>query len=516
LGTGTEVGVTDPLLDRNAADAVLRQVHAAAGPYLAALPDRPVRDPATAPLLAGLSELAERGGLPEQGVGSVAALERLLRIGTAAATHSAGPRFFHFVVGGATPAALAGDWTAALLDQNAGFRASSELAAELETIALRWLRELFGLPGSYGGALVASATFANFTSLAVATHWWAEQHDVDVAADGLTGLPRMPVLSGGYLHASSRKALQMLGHGRDTAQVYARDRVGRADLPAIERRLAELDGPAVLIANAGEVNAGDFDPVDTLADIAERYGAWLHVDGAFGLFAALSPRTAHLVRGIERADSIACDGHKWLNVPYESGFAFLREPSRLPAAFGMPGTTYLPGPGSPLWSDGSGGSPRPGSARSVQPPMPAGPVDYALYGPESSRRARAMPIWATLAAYGRAGHRAMVERQLDLAQRLARSVDEAPDLERLAEVPLCIVCFRARPEHVPADELDDLNRRLGAALLADGRVFAGTTVYDGRVALRPAIVNWQSTEADVDLLVEVVRELLARLAPPPA
>ncbi|MDG4788945.1 pyridoxal-dependent decarboxylase [Micromonospora sp. WMMD1102] len=488
----------DPLHDRDRT-AALEQVWAAAGPYLDSLADRPVRDPATEHLLRELAEVgAGDGGLPERGVGSAAALDRLLRVGTTAATHSAGPRFFHFVIGGATPAALAGDWTAALLDQNAAFRASSALAAELETIALRWLRELFGLPDGYGGALVASATFANFTSLAVATHWWAEQHGVDVAADGLVTLPRMPVLSGGYLHASSRKALQMLGHGRDTAQVYARDRVGRVDLSAIERRLAAIDGPAVLIANAGEVNAGDFDPVDALADLAERYGAWLHVDAAFGMFAALSPRTAGLLRGIERADSIACDAHKWLNVPYESGFAFLREPARLPVAFGMPGTTYLPGPGSPLWSGG-------------QP----GPVDYALHGPESSRRARSMPIWATLAAYGREGHRAMVERQLDLAQRLARLVDEAPELERLAEVPLCIVCFRAAPPHVSADELDDLNRRLGAALLDDGRVFVGTTVYDGRIALRPAIVNWRTTEADIDLLVDVVRELTAKLADGP-
>lgn len=346
----------DPLHDRDSAEAVLRQVYGAAVPYLASLADRPVHDPATEPLLAELSDLADGGRLPEKGVGSVAALERLLRIGTTVATHSAGPRFFHFVVGGATPAALAADWTTALLDQNAVSWTASPLATEVETIALRWLRELFGLPESYGGVLVTSATFANFTSLGVATHWWAEQHDVDVAADGLTGLPRMPVLSGGYLHASSRKALQMLGHGRDTVEVYARDRVGRVDLPAIERRLAELAGPAVLIANAGEVNAGHFDPIDTLADIAERYGAWLHVDGAFGLFAALSPRTADLVRGVERADSIACDAHKWLNVPYESGFAFVREPSRLPAAFGMPGAAYLPGPGSPLWSAEVGGS----------------------------------------------------------------------------------------------------------------------------------------------------------------
>ncbi|HEX5543056.1 MAG TPA: pyridoxal-dependent decarboxylase [Micromonospora sp.] len=484
--------MTDPLLDRDL-DTALRQVYEAAGPYLSSLTDRLVHDRGTLPLLAELWQPAGGAGLPERGEGTAAALERLLRIGVETATHSAGPRYFHFIIGGATPAALAADWAAALLDQNAGFRASSYLATETETIALSWLRELFGLPENFGGALVASATFANVTSLAAATHWWGEQHGVNVTNDGLAGLPRMPVLSGGYVHASDRKALQLLGHGRNAVEVFSRDRVGRVDLEALERRLAELDAPAVIIASAGEVNAGDFDPLDELADIAERYGAWLHVDAAFGIFAALSSRTEHLVRGLERADSIAGDGHKWLNVPYESGFAFLKDPARFRAAFGMPGAAYLP------------------ADQSALPASPEGP-DYALLGPESSRRARSFPIWATLAAYGRDGVRAMIERHLDLTQRLVRLVDEAPELERLAEAPLNIVCFRARPAGMPEEELDDLNRRLGAALLDDGRVYAGTTFYGGRLALRPAIVNWSTTEADIDLLVDVVRELTAKVA----
>jgi glutamate/tyrosine decarboxylase-like PLP-dependent enzyme len=201
------------------------------------------------------------------------------------------------------------------------------------------------------------------------------------------------------------------------------------------------------------------------------------------LFAALSPRTSHLVQGIERADSIAADGHKWLNVPYESGFALIRRPERLGSAFGMPGAPYLPGPGDPA-------------------------AGYGQLGPESSRRARSMPIWASLAAYGRDGYRSMVERHLDLAQRLGQRVDEAPELELLADVQLCIVCFRAVGD-------DAFNRELGAAIIADGRVYAGTTVYGGRVALRPAIVNWRTTEADIDFFVDVVRQLTASLRSSP-
>jgi len=463
-------------------DDLLARVFAAAGPYLDSLAGRPVYDAAAAKLLPELG-----GPLPGAGVGAAEAIDRLLRIGTAAGTASSGPRFFHFVTGGVTPAALAADWTAALLDQNGFSRVSSPFAHEAETVVLDWLRSLFGLPAGWGGALVGSATFANFTGLGCATHWWGGRLGADTVRDGLAGLPRMPVLSGGYVHASARKALQMLGHGRNTVEVFAADAAGRADLAGMRRRLTALDGaPAVLIANAGEVNAGDFDPIGELADLAAEHGCWLHVDGAFGLFAALSGRTAHLVRGIERADSIAADAHKWLNVPYESGFALIREPDRLGAAFGMPGSPYLPAAGDPA-------------------------AGYGLLGPESSRRARSLPIWATLAAYGRDGYRDMVEHHLDLAQRLARRVDEAPDLERLADVPLCIVCFRAHPPGADEAGLDDLNRALGAALIEDGRFFAGTTVYAGRVALRPAIVNWRTTAADIDEFVAVLRELLGRL-----
>ncbi len=474
--------MADPLEEQDEVFAALRQVLDAAGPYLDSLADRPVYDVANEPMLAELA-----GPLPEEGLGTADAVERLLRVGTATATASAGPRFYHFVIGGSTPASLAADWTTSLLDQMAGMRASSQFAHSVETTVLGWLCELFGLPAHWGGALTASATFANFTGLGCATQWWGAQHNVDVTVDGITGLPRLPVLASGLVHPSSRKALQMLGHG-NAVEVYRRDAVGRLDVPGLKRRLEELAGaPAVLIATAGEPNAGEFDPIDTLADLAQEYGAWLHVDGAFGSFARLSPQTAHLVEGLERADSVAADAHKWLNVPYESGFVLLRDPTRLGRAFGMPGAPYLPGPDTP----GSG---------------------YMLLGPESSRRARALPIWATLAAYGRSGYQALIERHCQLARYLAEQVDAAPDLERLAEVPLNVVCFRYRPPDLPVDQLDEVNRALGEALLRDGRVFAGSTVYGGQTALRPAISNWRTTAADLDLLIEVVREIGARVS----
>ena len=301
----------------------------------------------------------------------------------------------------------------------------------------------------------------------------------------------MPVFSGGYVHPSARQgpadAWPWARHGPGVRS--GRHRQGRP--VHLGPTLAELGEPAVIIGNAGEVNAGDFDPIADLADVAERHGAWLHLDGSFGVFAAISPRTAHLVRGMERAQSIAADAHKWLNVPYESGFALIAEPERLGRAFGMPGAPYLPGP------DSSG-------------------AGYGLFGPESSRRARALPIWATLRAYGKDGYRAMVERHLDLAQRMAGLVDAAPDLERLADVPLCIVCLRYRPSGLDDEELlNTLNQRLGEELLADGRVYAGTTVYGGRVALRPAITNWRTSEQDVDFFIEVVRELGGQLTAAP-
>lgn len=465
--------------ERSELEGVVALIAEEARRYLASVDDRALREP-------GADKRAEDfgGPLPETGVGADAALRELLD-GLDAHVASSGPRFFHFVIGGVTPASLGADWLQSTIDQNPGLWVASPLGARLADLSVAWLLDLFGLPSTWGGALTTGATMANFTALICARRWWAQRHGVDVDDDGLAGLPPVPVFSSGYVHASTRKAMAMLGMGRDRVRTFTRDGAGRVDLDAMREALEALDGaPAIIVANAGEVNAGDFDPIAQMADLAERYDAWLHVDGAFGLFAALSPRTRHLVDGIDRAHSVIADGHKWLNVPYESGFAFVRDGTLIPAALAS-SAAYLT----------AADDPRP---------------NLAFLSPEMSQRARGLPVWATLRAYGREGYREIVERHLDLAQRMAARVDAAEDLERLADVPLNIVCFRLHPPGLDDPEaLDDLNRRVGDAILEDGRVYVGTTTFEGKVAFRPAIVNWRTREEDVDLLVDVIRELRA-------
>jgi glutamate/tyrosine decarboxylase-like PLP-dependent enzyme len=424
--------------------------------------------------------------LPEQGTGAEAALRELYDQGLSATGTTSGPRFYHWVVGGSTPAATGADWLTTLLDNPAFAWVGSPLTVELETLSLEWLKELFGLDSEMTGIMVTGASMANFVGMAAARQWWGECHGVDVSEHGLVGLPKMPVLTSGYVHASAVKVLSLLGVGRSSIERHTRDAVGAVDLASMEESLKRLDGaPAVLMAVAGEVNAGDFDPIEEMADLAERYGAWLHVDGAFGLFAAVSDRTRAYVRGVERADSVTVDGHKWLNVPYDSGYAFVRDREILAKAFAY-------------------------TARYLSDPSDPRPVLGGL-GPESSRRARALAVWATLRAYGRDGYRRLFERHLDLAAELVALVDAAPELERLADSKLSVVCFRLNPGDRSDEELNALNQRWGALIFEDGRVAAGVTEYGGRTALRPAMVNWRTRSEDVVEFVDVIRELAATL-----
>ncbi len=468
--------MTDPLELRGELREALERVAAEATAYAEGLPGDPVLAPGAEESVSAWNPL-----LPERGDGAAAALAELIEL-IPHATRSSGPRYFHFVTGGTTPAALGADWLTSALDQNGFAWASSPLATRAELVATSWLRDLFELPDEFTGALVTGATMANFTCLLAARNWWAAEHGAGADTDGLAGLPTPSILSSGYVHPSAVQAIGMLGLGRENVRRLARDGVGRLDLDALARELKAASGPSIVIANAGEVNAGDFDPIADMAELAKRHGAWLHVDGAFGLFARIAPATRSLTEGVELADSVTCDAHKWLNVPYDCGFAFVRDAARLGGlSIGAP---YLPSPDDP------------------EP-------NLGYLTPENSRRARGLAVWATLRAYGRAGHREMVERHLRLARRLGERVDAEPELERLADVNLNIVCFRARPEGVPEADLNEFNAGLGKALLADGRVFAGSTTYDGKVALRPAIVNWQTTESDVDLLIDVLLELMA-------
>jgi glutamate/tyrosine decarboxylase-like PLP-dependent enzyme len=470
----------DPLAVPDESAAALERVAAEAHDYLAALAEAPVRSSRS-------DEAAERfgGALPHEGLGTLATLEELLEAGADAHVRSAGPRFFHWVIGGSTPAALAADWAASLLDQNAGGWDASPLAIRLEQVAISWLLELFDLPERWSGVLTTGATMANFTGLGAARQWWGEQHGVDIAAVGLAEQPPIPVLSSRFIHVSALKALAMLGIGR-VRVTDCSDADGKLEPYALEAALSALDGrPAVVVANAGEVNAGHFDPIRRIVEVTQTHRAWLHVDGAFGLFARISPRSAHLADGVELADSVISDGHKWLNVPYDCGFTFVRDPKYLLETFAA-GAAYLP------------------EAEDERPV-------FGFMGPELSRRARSLAVWATLRAYGRDGYRAIVERCLDNAAHVARLVEETDDLELLLPAPLNIVFFRYRPPDVPEDELDELNLRIGQEVLRDGRVYVGTTHWRGVVGFRPAFVNWRTTREDAELVLETVRDLGARL-----
>jgi glutamate/tyrosine decarboxylase-like PLP-dependent enzyme len=353
--------------------------------------------------------------------------------------------------------------------------------------ALRWLKELFGLPAAWQGAITSGGTMSNLVGLAAARQWVGTRLGFDPARDGLGGRPPILVLASSEIHISARKALGTLGLGRESVrQLPARD--GVIDLAALDTALTELAGPVIVVANGGEVNTGAFDPLDRVAArcAAHPAGAWLHVDAAFGLFAALAPSRAHLLGGIERADSVAADAHKWLNVPYDSGFAFVRDGAALRGAFAT-------------------------SAAYLAPGADAG-WDPESHVAEMSRRFRALAVWSALKAAGRAGYLAIVERCLANAAAFAAWVESSPGLELMAPANLNIVCFRCAPAGWTDAATDDLNRDVVAALQADGRVFVSGTVWRGRAAIRAAFDNWATGPADLELLQEAVADVGKRLS----
>jgi glutamate/tyrosine decarboxylase-like PLP-dependent enzyme len=437
--------------------------------------------PGSEAALAGLHE-----PLPATGSGAANTIERLLELCAEAGGNTAGPKCFHFVIGGSTPAALAADLLATAYDAVTYTWVLSPVGVQMELQALDWLKELFGLPKDWPGVMTTGGSMANFVCLAAARQWWGEQLGFDVSETGLAGMPQMPVLTSGFVHASTLKVLALQGIGRANLRKFSADDFGRLDAVAMRRALDELDGkPAVVIVNAGEVNAGEFDPVNYMIDLARQHNCWVHVDGAFGLFARVSPRTAHLAQGVEKADSVTVDGHKWLNVPYDSGYAFVRDHGLMARAFRY-SADYLPAEDDPR--------PTPGAI-----------------GPESSRRARSFAVWATLKAYGREGHQRIVEHCLDIAQHFARQVERADRLELMNDPQLNIVAFRYNPGGLGDEQLDELNERLAEAVLADGRFLVGTSKLGRRTVFRPAFSNWRTRLEDVEQFAAVVEELGRKL-----
>ncbi|MFD8717290.1 pyridoxal phosphate-dependent decarboxylase family protein [Streptomyces sp. NPDC059629] len=438
-----------------------------------------VAGPAGRPVVA-LGPAPARAPLPERGEGGAGALARFTERWAPGMSASAGPRYLGFVTGGATPASLTGDWLTSAYDQNlSGTVGSWGAALEHETVA--WLAELFGLGEAHSGAFVTGATTSNTVGLAIAREWLGERLGVDVSRAGAAALGPVDVLSGSP-HSSVGKGLSVLGIGRDRLRQVPLLPGNReaVDVTALDAALAALEGrPAIVVANAGTVNTVDFDDLRAIAALKERYDFWLHVDAAFGAFAALSPAHAPLVAGLDAADSVCVDLHKWLNVPYDAAVQFTRRPDLQVAVFHN-ASPYLG--------------------------MPTGEPDFVHLTPENSRRMRALPAWFSLTAYGRAGHREIVERNVTEARRLGSGIDALPALRLLAPVRLNVVCFTLA-ERPTQERVDALAR----AVAASGETFLTPTVYAGVPALRAAFSNWRTTEDDTRRVLDVLTKASAAL-----
>lgn len=451
-------------------DPLLEQVRRHAVAALHGLDDRAA---AQAPVARSAS------ALPQHGAGLAAALARFEADWQAGFSGSAGPRYLGFVTGGATPAGLAGDWLTGSYDQNPTAGIDSA-APDLEREAVRWLRELFGLGDEHRGAFVTGATMSNVVGLAIAREWLGEQRGVRISDDGLAALGPVTVLSGAA-HSSIYKAASLLGLGRSAVRTVAllpgREAV---DIAALDAALAAQRGtPVIVVANAGTVNTVDFDDLAAIAALKARHPFWLHVDAAFGAFAALSPPHAGLVAALDAADSICIDLHKWLNVPYDSAVQFSRRRDLQQRVF-QNAAAYL------------------------NVPAAAAEPDFVHLTPENSRRLRALATWFSLAAYGRDGHAEIVQRNIRLAASLGARIDATPGLRRLAPVRMNVVCFTL------AEAPSEARVQAYVRTVRDsGDVFVTPTVLDGIWAVRAAFSNWRTTDADV----ERVAAALARAVP---
>jgi glutamate/tyrosine decarboxylase-like PLP-dependent enzyme len=396
-------------------------------------------------------------------------IELLDRVGSPATVATAGGRYFGFVIGGSLPAAQAATWLTDVWDQNVCLRVMSPISAELEEIALGWLLDVLALPSGCGASFVTGATMANFTGLAAARHAVLKSAGWDVEAKGLYGAPEITVVVGEEAHATLIKALGLLGLGRERVVKVRTDEQGRMRADA----LPPLSASTIICLQAGNVNTGAFDPAEEICAAAHQRGAWVHIDGAFGMWAAAAPDRAFLTKGIGDADSWATDGHKWLNVPYDSGIAFVRNPQHLRAAMSFT-AEYLPQ----------------GYSRE--------PLDYT---PEASRRARGVIVWAALRALGRKGLADLVEGTCRHAARFAEGLRDA-GYQVLNDVVInqVLVSFGAA----------ELTRRVIAAIQTDGTCWCSDTVWHGQVAMRISVSSWATTADDVErslkAMVRIARE----------
>jgi glutamate/tyrosine decarboxylase-like PLP-dependent enzyme len=384
--------------------------------------------------------------------------------GSPATVASAGGKYFGFVTGGALPITVAAQYLAAGWDQNCFSFISSPVVACIESTALRWIKEALGLPASAEGTLVTGATMANFTCLAAARNWTLQQHGWDVDRQGLFGAPAIAVVLGEEAHATIYKVLSMLGLGRDRISRVPSDDQGRmrSDL------LPPIAGPAIVCIQAGNVNSGAFDPAGDVIEWARRSNAWVHVDGAFGLWALASPEQAAPAKDFVAADSWALDAHKWLNVPYDSGVAIVRNPEALGRAMSISGTYLL---------------------------LAGDHRDAVNLTPDSSRRARAIEVWAALKSLGRSGLAELVSRNCAQARRIADELKRA-GVKVLNKVVLnqVVVTFGD----------DDRTRRVIASIQDSGGCWCGGTTWRGQAAMRISVSSWATTEEDVERSVRAI------------
>ena len=433
--------------------ALLAEVAGRAGRYLAGLDDRPVAPGGAA--LAGLARFDEP--LPEAAGDAGATLALLDEAGSAATVASAGGRYFGFVTGGSYPVALAANWLAAAWDQNTALPVMSPVAARLHEVVTGWLGELLGLPPGTAAVFVTGASMANAAALTAARDQQLARAGWDVQAAGLFGAPELTVVVGEQAHSTLVKALGLIGLGRDRVRRVPADAQGRM---RADRLPQDVTGPVVVCVQAGEVNTGAFDPFPAIVEWARRRDAWVHVDGAFGLWALADPSRVHLTAGLAGADSWAADAHKWLNVPYDCGIALVRRPEDLRRSFAA-AAGYLP----------------PGTG-----------FEAMHHTPQSSQRARQVEVWAVLRTLGRQGVADLIARTCGHARAMAASLREA-GLEVRGDVVLNQVLVRAAT--------DQATLALVAAVQRDGTCWCGPTTWQGRPAMRISVSGWATTDDDI-------------------